>query len=174
LIESASLVGTKCANALNGTGVWSELLLVLLDPPPPPPLDELPVDVGRDVPLTDVVALDDVLVFELVVESTVAVVPVVDEVDSAELEFTGDAADVDVVLPEDNADVVDDADETPLDDVGVNSDVLAAPELAPAPDDDPAVFDAVAGTVPVVVACTYMSFNLCGSFWNWGSASRIT
>jgi hypothetical protein len=152
LIESASLVGTKCANALNGTGVCSaELLLVLLDPPPPPPL---PVDVGRDVPLVDVVALDDVPVLVLVVESTVELVPVVDEEDNAELEFTGDAADVDVVLPEANADVDDDAEETPLDDVGVSSDALAPPPPDPAPDDDPAVLEACAPTVPVVVACT--------------------
>jgi hypothetical protein len=155
LIERLSLVGIKCANALNGTGVWSdELLLVLLDPPPPPPLDELPVEVGRDVPLTDVVALDDVAVLVLVVESTDEVVPVVDAEDNAELEFTGDAADADVVLPDDNADVVDDAEETPLEEVGVKSEVLAAPEPAPAPDDDPAEFDAVGGTVPAVVACT--------------------
>jgi len=127
---------------------------VLLDPPPPPPPDELPVEVDRDVPLTDVVALDDVAVVVLVVESTVEVVPVVDDEDSAELEFTGDAADVDVVLPDANADVVDDADETPLDDVGVSSDVVDPPEPDPAPDDDPSVLDACAGTVPAVVACT--------------------
>lgn len=156
MIESDSLVGTKCANALNGTGVCSaELLLVLLDPPPPPPPDELPVDVDRDVPLTDVVALDDVPVLVLVVASTPEVVPVVDEVDNAELEFTGDAADVDVVLPEDNADVDDAAEETPLDAAdGVSSDVLAPPPPDPAPDDDPAELDAVAPTVPAVVACT--------------------
>ena len=156
MIESASLVGTKCANALNGTGVWSaELLLELLDPPPPPPPAELPVEVDRDVPLADVVALDDVAVLVLVVESTDEVVPVVDDVDSAELEFTGDAADVVVVLPEANADVDDDAEETPLDDAdGVSSDVVAPPPPDPAPDDDPAVLEACAPTVPVVVACT--------------------
>ena len=128
---------------------------MLLDPPPPPPPDELPVDVDRDVPLTDVVALDDVPVLVLVVASTPEVVPDVDAVDNAELEFTGDAADVDVVFPEDNADVDEAAEETPLDDEeGVSSDVLAPPPPDPAPDDDPAVLDAVGPTVPVVVACT--------------------
>jgi hypothetical protein len=155
LIESASLVGTKCANALNGTGVCSAELLVLLDPPPPPPPDELPVEVDRDVPLTDVVALEEVEVPVLVVESTVELVPVVDAEDSAELEFTGDAADVDVVLPDANADVDDDAEETPLVDAdGVSSDVLDPPEADPAPDDDPAELDGVGPTVPAVVACT--------------------
>ena len=91
----------------------------------------------------------------LVVASTPEVVPVVDAVDNAELEFTGDAADVDVVLPEDNADVDEAAEETPLDDEdGVRSDVLDPPPPDPAPDDDPAVLDAVAPTVPDVDACT--------------------
>ena len=124
---------------------------MLLDPPPPPP----PVDVDRDVPLADVVALDDVPVLVLAVASTPDVVPDVDDVDNAELEFTGDAAEVDVVLPDDNAEVDEAADETPLDEAdGVSSDELAPPPPDPAPDDDPAVADAVAPTVPVVVACT--------------------
>jgi len=148
-------VDTKCANALNGTGVCSAELLLVLDPPPPPPPDELPVDVDLDVPLTEVVALDDVPVVVLVVDSTEEVVPVVDAVDSAELEFTGDAADVDVVFPDESADVEDDAEDTPaFDDDGVSNDVLAPPPPDPAPEDDPAVLDAVAPTVPDVDACT--------------------
>ena len=158
MIESDSLVGTNFVKALSGTGVASDELLLLLDPPPPPLppplLDELPVDVARDVPLNDVVALDDVPVFVLVVESTVEFVPAVDAEDSAELEFTLDAADVVPVFPDDNAEVDAVAEETPLVADEVSFDVVAAPELEPAPDDDPCVADAVAATVPVVVPCT--------------------
>jgi hypothetical protein len=140
----------KLVNALSGTGVASEELLVEL--PDPPPLDELPVEVDRDVPLSDVVALDEVPVLVLVPESSVVLVPDVDDEESAELEFTLDAADVIVVLPADRADVDAVVDETPLVSDVDSSDDVAAPVLAPAPEDDPAVFDAVAATVPVVVA----------------------
>jgi hypothetical protein len=175
LIESASLVGTNCVNALNGTGVASAgLLLELLDPPPPPPPDELPVDVDRVVPASDVVALDDVPVLVLVLESTVGLVPAVELVDNAELEFTLDVADVTPLFPADNAELDAVDDDTPLFSEDESSDVLPPPPPAPAPDDDPAVLDAVAPTVPVVVACTYISFSLCGSFWNSGSVSKIT
>jgi hypothetical protein len=143
-------------NALSGTGVDNAALLVVLLPPPPPPplLDELPVDVDRDVPAVEVVALDDVPVLVLVLDSTVEFVPAVELVDSAELEFTLPAADVTPVFPDDSAEVVDAVEDTPLFSDDVSFDVVAAPELAPAPDDDPAVFDAPAATVPVVVACT--------------------
>jgi hypothetical protein len=158
LIESDSLVGTNFVNALSGTGVDDAVLLVLLPPPPPPPplplLDELPVDVGRDVPDVEVVALDDVPVFVLVVDSTVEFAPAVDPVDSAELEFTLPVADPLLVFPDASADVVDAVEPTPLAAVGVSFDVVAAPLPDPAPDDDPCVADAPAATVPVVVACT--------------------
>lgn len=149
MIESDSLVGTKCANALSGTGVASEGLLELLDPLP---LEELPlVELERVVPLADVFALADVPAFELALDNTVVLVPDVEVEDSAEVEFTLVAAAMEPVLPEDSAEVEDDAEETPLACDVVSSDVVAALEPAPAPEDDPAVFDAVAATVPVVV-----------------------
>jgi hypothetical protein len=155
LIESDSLVGTKCANALSGTGVCKAVLLELLEPPPPPPPpDVLPVVVDRDVPPTEVVALDEVAVLVLVAARTDDVVPVVDAFDSAALGLTVDAAEVVVVFPEASAEVAADADETPFGAELVSSEVLAPPPPDPAPADDPCVFDAVAATVPDVVACT--------------------
>jgi hypothetical protein len=155
LIERDSLVGTNRVNALNGTGVANEGLLVELpDPPPPPPLEELPDEVPRDVPLSDVVALDEVPVLVLVLDSTVELVPDVEDDESAELEFTLDAAEVVPVLPGDSADVDADADETPFVCDAVSFEELGPPEPCPAPEDDPAEFDAVAATVPVVVAWT--------------------
>jgi hypothetical protein len=140
-------------NALNGTGVASEALAVELPELPLPP-DELPDEVPRDVPLSDVVALDEVPVPVLVLESTVELVPDVDDVESAEVEFTLDAPDVIAVLPADNADVEADTEETPLFSDDDSNDAVEAVVAAPAPDDEPAVFDAVAGTVPVVVDWT--------------------
>ena len=121
-------------------------------PEPLLPLDELLDEVPRDVPLSDVVALDDVPVLVLVLESSVELVPDVEDEESAEVGFTLDAAEVVVVLPDDRADVDAVADETPLVSEVDRSDVVAAVELAPAPDDDPWVLDGVAATVPVVVA----------------------
>lgn len=150
-MESDSLVGMKRVNALNGTGVEREGLLLELPELPLPP-DELFDEVPRDVPLSEVVALDEVPVLVLVLESSVEFVPEVDDEESAELEFTPDAADVVVVLPDDNADVEADAEETPLFSDDDSNDLLEAVVAAPAPDDEPAVFDGVTGTVPVVVA----------------------
>jgi hypothetical protein len=152
LIERDSLVGMKRVNALNGTGVASEELLVELPELLLPPLDELLDEVSRDVPLSDVVALDEVPVLVLALESSVELVPAVEDDESAELEFTLDAAEVVVVLPADKADVDADADETPLFSDVVSSEPADVLEPAPAPEDEPAVFDGVAATVPVVVA----------------------
>jgi hypothetical protein len=150
LTESDSLLGMNLVNALNGTGVAKEGLLVELPELLLP--EELFDEVPRDVPLSDVVALDEVPVLVLVLESSVELVPEVDDEESAELEFTLEAADVDVVLPADNADVEAVADETPLFSDADSKDAVEAVVAAPAPDDEPAVFDAVTGTVPVVVA----------------------
>lgn len=153
MIESDSLVGIKCVNALKGTGVANErLLFELLELPPPeePLLDEL----ARDVPLSDVVALDDVPVLVLTLESTVELVPDVEEVESAELPFTLDVAGVELVLPDDNAEVEEVVEETPLVADAVSNDVVEPVEPCPAPEEEPAVFDPPAATVPVVVACT--------------------
>ena len=143
-------------NALKGTGVASERLLPeLLEPPPPPLLEEPLLDeFERDVPLSDVVALDDVPVLVLVFESTVELVPDVEEVESAELAFTLDVAGAELVLPDDNAEVEGVVEETPLVADAVSSDLLEPAELCPAPEEEPAVFDPPAATVPVVVACT--------------------
>jgi hypothetical protein len=150
LIESDSLDGTKCVNVLNGTGVAREGLLLELPDPPPPPLEEL----EREVPLSDVVALDEVPVDVLVLESTVELVPAVEAVESAELEFTLEIAGVELVLPEDRAQVEAVAGETPFVVDGVSRELLERFEPAPAPDDEPPVLDAVAATVPDVVVCT--------------------
>jgi hypothetical protein len=148
LIESASLDGTKCVNALNGTGVAREGLLLELPDPPPPPLDEL----EREVPLSDVVALDEVPVLVLMLESTVE--PAAEDDESAELELALEIEGVELILPGDSADVEAVADETPFVVDGVSRELLEPFEPDPAPDDEPAVLDAVAATVPVVVACT--------------------
>jgi hypothetical protein len=153
LTESDSLLGMNLVNALNGTGVAKEALLVELpEPLLPLPPDELLDEVPRDVPLSDVVALEEVPVLVLVLESSVELVPEVEDEESAELEFTLEAADVIVVLPADKADVEAVVEETPLFSEADSKDVVEAVVAAPAPDDEPAVFDAVTGTVPVVVA----------------------
>jgi hypothetical protein len=147
LIESDSLVGTKCANALSGTGVDSMVLPLLLDPPP----DELLVELERVVPPADVFALAAAPALELVPDSTVVLVPDVEFEDSAEVEFTLVVAAMVRVLPADSAEAEPAAEETPLACDAVSNDAVAAPPPVPAPDDDPAVFDAVAATVPAVV-----------------------
>jgi hypothetical protein len=163
LIDSDSLCVWKCANALSGTGFDAPLLLLLPpdppEPPPPPvplllePVLEDPVVLERVVPLCDVFALDDVLVVVLVLVSTEdCAVELVDC--SAEVDETLDVSDVELEVLEDSADVEAAADETPLVALAVNSPLLAAVLPAPAPEDDPAVFEACAATVPVVDACT--------------------
>ena len=142
-------------NALSGTGVEAAAALVELPlpPPPPPPEEPVPVDVERVVPLAEVVCPDDVPVLVLVFVNTVELVPAVESFESCELEFTVVVADALVVLP-DKAEVVELADETPLVGVDVNKDLLDAADPEPAPEDEPAVLEAVAGTVPAVLACT--------------------
>jgi hypothetical protein len=168
------------------------LLLLFPEPPPPPlpPPEELlllapvldePVVLDRVVPLCEVFALDDVLVVVLVFVSTEdCAVELVER--SAEVDETFAVAVVVPELLDDSADVDadpdpdpdPDPDDTPLVALGVSSPLVAAELPAPAPDDDPAVFEACAATVPVVDACTYISFSLFGFDWNCGSASRIT
>ena len=81
-------------------------------------------------------------------------VPAVEAVESAELEFTLEIAGVELVLPEDRAEVEAVAGETPFVVDGVSRELLERFEPAPAPDDEPPVLDAVAATVPDVVVCT--------------------
>jgi hypothetical protein len=151
LIDSASLVGTKCENALSGTGVDPPPALLVLPLPPPPP-EPLPlVELARVVPLVDVVWPEDVPVLELVFVNTVELDPVVDALESAELGLTLVVVATPLLaLAVDSAEVEALADETPFVDDAVNNELVAPPPPAPAPDEDPAVFDAVAVTVPVV------------------------
>jgi hypothetical protein len=136
LTESASLDVSKWVNALSGTGVETVEFVVLL-----PPDDDavVPVDAGREVPLTEVVALAEIPVLVL---ALARIVPVVEDGESAELEFTFSAVEVVLTPAEDSADVEEAGPE--LEDV-VSS---AFPELAaapdPAPDDEPALLEATA------------------------------
>src|ERR1700722_1890482 len=125
-MDSDSLCVLKCVIALNGTGVCTRVVpvLVLLDPPA---LEELEV-LLREVPLKDVFALEEMLVEVLALDKTVAFVAAVED---------GDSAEVGVTLLEREE--------------GVNMAFPvegATPE--PAPDDEPAVFDAVAFEVLLV------------------------
>jgi len=111
------------------------------------------MDDVREVPLNDVVALEEMLVEVLVLDKTVAFVLAVEDGDSAEVEVTfDDAADVvPVLLLEDRADVDDVADPTPVVEEGASMALPvegATPD--PAPEDEPAVFDAVASEVLLV------------------------
>lgn len=143
MIESASLETSKCVKALSGTG--TEMVgLVLLDPDPDDPAAPGAPD-GRDVPFTDVVALDETPVLVLVLDSTVAFDAEVDVDERAELGLTLTVDDVVFALAEDNADV-EDAGVERLELVDTVSKAFPdeAPAPDPAPDDEPAVFDAIA------------------------------
>src|SRR5580693_98488 len=106
--------------ALRGTGVWTSVAPVEPEPPPPPPeleepaLDEL-VDDVREVPLKDVVALEEIPVEVLVLDKTVAVVLDVEDGDSAEVELLAllETDEVKPMLFGDSADVEDAVDPTP-------------------------------------------------------------
>jgi hypothetical protein len=127
-------------NALSGTGVEADVLCAALPP------DDDPVAVldaaGRDVPLTDVVALEDTPVLVLALDITFELAFPFEAAESDEVWLTFNDT---FVVPEVNADVDDAADEIPPLDVALNR---AFPELADAPDpapaDDPAVFEATA------------------------------
>ena len=163
LMESDSLCVWKCANALSGTGLAGPLLLLPPEPPtPPPPPDVLPlldpvleepVVLERLVPLCEVLALEDVLVVVLVLARTEdCAVELVDR--SADVDETLDVAVVVPELLDNSADVDAEAEETPLVTLGVNRPLVAVLLPDPAPDDEPAVLEACAATVPVVDACT--------------------
>jgi hypothetical protein len=151
--------------ALKGIGDASVVEGVLpeppLEPPPPEPPEPDPlveVDPGaavepeRVVPLAAVFAVEAEPADELAFVSTVLLLLDIEPGESAELD---PAADVPVVtvprLPEDSADVVDDAAETPFVADAVS---IAFPGLAlvpdPAPDDEPAVLVALEELVGLV------------------------
>lgn len=107
--------------------------------PPPPPEEAAPVD--REVPLTEVLALDEMLLV-LVLDSTFDLALAVEEGDSAENEFTLDRGDELPTLAAASAEVEDAEDAVLLEDEGVNSEFpVEADPPAPAAEDEPAVFD---------------------------------
>ena len=99
---------------------------------------------GRVVPLSDVLALEDMPVLLPLAESTPVTVLDVEEAESAEVEFTVDAPRVLLRLPEASAEVEEAGEETPAVDEAVRS-ALPGDAVAPdpAPEEDPAVFDVV-------------------------------
>ena len=110
--------------------------------PVDPPV-AVPDVVEREVPLRDVFALEEMLLEVLVLVNTLVLVVAVDDDDSAEVEATF-AADV-LVLPEASAEVDAADEETPAVEEAVKSALPGdAVTPAPAPEDEPAVFDAVA------------------------------
>jgi hypothetical protein len=100
----------------------------------------------REVPLTDVFALEEMLLDVLAVVNTLVLVVAVDDDDSAEVEFTLEAdAVVVLVLPGASAEVEEAAEETPVVAEAVKSALPGdAVTPVPAPEDEPAVFDTVA------------------------------
>jgi hypothetical protein len=139
-MESDSLCVLKCVTALRGTGVWTRDVLVLV----------LAV-AGREVPLKDVVALEEMLVEVLAPDRTLVLALAVEDGERAEVEVTFETAVVVLTLLEDSADVDDTAEPTPAVEEAVNMALPAdgaTPD--PAPDDEPAVFDAVALDVLLV------------------------
>jgi hypothetical protein len=144
LMESDSLRRWNWLIALKGTGVETTVPLLLLlpppPPPPPPPLEE-PVFDARVVPLVEVLALDEMLL--VVLESTLLLVLDVEADESAEPVLTLESADGVLRLAEESAEVEDAGDERPPEVEGVNRELPEALEArAPAPEDEPAVFDA--------------------------------
>jgi hypothetical protein len=143
LTERASLRVWNLVKAASGIGVERATLLLLPPPPPDEPCPEVLDDPEREVPPVDTVALEEMLLFVLVLESTVALEPVVEDGESAELELTLDVANEVFVFAETNADVEDAGVERPTVEDGESNPLLEDDDAeAPAPDDDPAVLDA--------------------------------
>ena len=127
-----------CTKALSGTGVEPDAALPLELPPPAPlralELDELALEDTADVPAAP--------------DKT----PLLTELDRAEVELTVDVPAVVVLLARLSTDGVVFRDVPLLLGLeGVSSELVEAlaPELAPAPDGEPAVFDATCvGALP--------------------------
>ena len=121
-IESGSFCVCTWVKVLSGTGVCRVVTAVVVAPPPPP-----------------------AEAFVLAVVSTVGRVEAVEADDNAEVVV----ADTAVVLPESRAELDGAGDDALAADEGVSNALPvdgAAPE--PAPEDEPAVFDATAADVP--------------------------
>ena len=140
-MERASFLVTKWVNALSGTGVgWADVTPFELPPPPDPPAAV--VD-ARVVPLTEVFALEEMAVELAALDNTVELELTLDRADSADVEFTFDVANAVPILPAVSVELVLGGAERPVVEEAVSRPVpvdAAAPE--PAPEDDPAVFDA--------------------------------
>jgi hypothetical protein len=150
-MESDSLCVWKCASALSGTGVEGPVLFELLPPDPPPlPPELFPVleELDRVVPLSEVFALEEMLPDELELDRTEACADA--EVFIAEVPFTLEFADLELLLADESAEVEADAEDTPLVALAVNRLLVVVALPAPAPDEDPPVFEVCAATVPVV------------------------
>lgn len=121
---------------------------VLPDPPaledPPPPA----VESDREVPASDVLALEEMLPDALLLDNTLPPALAVKDDASAEVEFTLLSAEV--VLLDDRADVAEEGVERPAVEEGVNSVFALAAVPAPAPEDEPAVCDTAVEEVALV------------------------
>jgi hypothetical protein len=125
----------------------------VLDPPvaPEEPSLAFVVEDEREVPASDVFALEDTLLEVAAGVKTVEPNAAVDAGDSAEVEVTGVVAVVVVVALELNADVEEAGAETPAVEDGLNSAFPGdgvTPD--PAPDDEPAVLAVVSEAVLLV------------------------
>jgi hypothetical protein len=165
--------------ALNGTGVWTTLLLVVLpdEPPPDAPLFVLlPVADEREVPASDVVALEEMLLDVLALDRTVELLEAADDGESADVVLTLEVADVVGTLLEARADVEAAEVETPtVEDAAKSALPGDAVTPDPAPDEEPAVFDTgVEDELPDNDDWIYMSCSFWGLSWNFGSVSKIT
>ena len=135
-------------NVLSGTGVC-----MVLDPPVAleEPSLALVVEDEREVPASDVFALEDTLLEVAAGVNTVEVEAAVEAGDRAEVGLTGVVADVVAVKLELSGDVVETGAETPAVEDGLNN---ALPEDGvtpdPAPDDEPAVLAVVSEAVLLV------------------------
>ena len=129
-------------SALSGTGVGTVAAL----PAPPPPAEdcaEAVMDPARVVPVREVLALEEMPVDVDVLVKTLVVEVEVEDAESADVEVTGEIADVALlVFPLARGDIAEVGSETVAEADGVSRafpvEVLAP---APAPDEDPAVFD---------------------------------
>ena len=165
-MDSGSLCVCMCTKVLKGTGV---------DPPPVVPLLELPLPPEAAVREFDALAFCDAADTPADPDNTRALPAPIEAEESAEVELVPEIELVVLLARFSTPDELELSDEPLLLEVGVRR---ALPEAAappePAPEDEPAVFEATAVGVPLRAAWMYRSCRLPGLRWNLGSASRIT
>ena len=129
---------TKCVKALSGTGLARPVVVLpVLEPPPEAPVAELPVLV-RVGPLADVFALEEIVLLVLAELSAVAL----EVEESAEDPLTAELPKLVLTLLEESAELAEAGALTPEVAEAVSSALPAeAVPPAPAPDEEPAVFD---------------------------------